>query len=143
MWIFLFDLLALSCLFCFSPVAASIILSTMMELGVPFDAFSFALFSPAEYASVLYNCSMASCDCVTVWVAVSFYVLCFETRVMRAAVPAEKWLQAFSAKRCNCQDPSLVVHANKLVTHKHKEKCGLEWMTFPSAPGATDCGFLV
>lgn len=140
MCIFFFDLLALSYLFWFSSAAASIILGTMMELGVPFDAVSFALFSPAEYASVLYNCGRTSCDCVGGSV---LYVLCFETRVMQAVVPAGKWLQAFSAKRCNCQDPSLVVYAHKLVTHKHKEKCGLEWMTFPSAPGATDCGFLV
>lgn len=81
-------------------------------LGVPFDAFSFALLSPAEYASVLYTFSTTSCDSVcTVLVCVSSNcALCVESVVMQDAAPAGMWLQAFSAIHCNCQDASVGVY---------------------------------
>lgn len=54
--------LPLACPFSVFPVSLTLALTVV--LGVPFDAFSFALCSPAEYASVLYTFSTTSCDSV-------------------------------------------------------------------------------
>lgn len=63
-WILLSDLLSISCPFSFFPASLSLSRTVTVVLGVPFDAFSFALLSPAECASVLCTFNATSCDSV-------------------------------------------------------------------------------
>lgn len=63
-WMLLSDLLCINCPFSFFPASLSLSRTVTVVLGVPFDAFSFALLSPAECASVLCTFNATSCDSV-------------------------------------------------------------------------------